>query len=265
MAAEHLVIEHRFRGPPRSGNGGYVCGRLAAHLPGVAAVRLKAPPPLETELRVEVADAVARLLHGAEVIAEARPATLDLVAPVAPSFIEAAEAAKSYLGFRVHAFPGCFVCGPQRAEADGLRIFAGPIAAQSLTATQSLTASRSLAASAAALASPALVAAPWIPDRSLADDTGLVRREFLWSALDCPGAFAVLPVPEGKAVVLGELCARIDGSIVPGEACVAAGWLLQAEGRKRIVGTAIYDGAGRAVAVARATWLEVEASAFGGQ
>jgi hypothetical protein len=247
MAAEQLVIAGRFCGPPRSGNGGYVCGRLAAHVPGVAVVRLKAPPPLETELRVEVADEVARLLHGADVIAEARSATLDLVAPVAPTFIEAAEAARSYLGFRVHAFPGCFVCGPQRAEADGLRIFAGPVT------------------SAAASASPALVAAPWIPDRSLADGTGQVRREFLWSALDCPGAFAVLPVPEGKAVVLGELCARIDGSLAVGEACVVAGWPLRTEGRKHLVGTAIYDGAGRAVAVARATWLEVEASAFGGQ
>jgi len=253
MTAEQLVIAGRFCGPPRSGNGGYVCGRLAAHVPGVAAVRLKVPPPLETELRVEVADDVARLLRGADVIAEARSATLDLVAPVAPTFIEAAEAARSYLGFRVHAFPACFVCGPWRAEADGLRIFAGPIDRQSLTASP------------AASTAPRLVAAPWIPDSSLADDAGRVRREFLWSALDCPGAFAVLPVPEGKAVVLGELCARIEGSLAVGEACVVAGWPLRAEGRKHLVGTAIYDGAGRAVAVARATWLEVEASAFGGQ
>jgi len=254
-----LIIASRFRGPPRSGNGGYVCGQLAAHVRGIAAVRLKAPPPLETELRVERADAAARLLHGAVIIAEARPATLDIEVPTAPSFIEAAEAAKSYLGFREHSFPGCFVCGPQRAEAGGLRIFAEPVALQSLASALSLPASPGPSTS------PGLVAAPWIPDHSLADDAGLVRREFLWSALDCPGAFALLPVPEGKAVVLGELYARINGSIVPGEPCVAAGWLLRSEGRKRMVGTAIYDGSGRAVAVARAIWLEVEAGAFGGQ
>lgn len=33
--AESLVIPSRFGGPPGSGNGGYVCGRIAACLDGI--------------------------------------------------------------------------------------------------------------------------------------------------------------------------------------------------------------------------------------
>jgi hypothetical protein len=53
MVADTLVISQRFCGPPQSGNGGYVCGQLAKNLSGAAAVRLKAPPPLEVALRIE--------------------------------------------------------------------------------------------------------------------------------------------------------------------------------------------------------------------
>ena len=241
MTSELLVISSRFCGPPKSGNGGYVCGRVAAHVPGSASVRLKAPPPLETELRIEASDSEARLMHESNVIAEAKAAALDLTPPTAPSFAEAEEAAKSYTGFARHVFPRCFVCGPQRASGDGLRIFPGS------------TTSRSM------------VAAPWIPDPSLGNGSNVVRSEFLWAALDCTSAFAVLPIPEGKAIVLGELCARIADSVTPGEKCVVIGWPLQVDGRKRFAGSAVFSSTGRPVAVGRATWIEVHASAFGGQ
>ena len=41
MLTEVLTIPRRFNGPPRSGNGGYVCGRLASYLDGPASVRLR--------------------------------------------------------------------------------------------------------------------------------------------------------------------------------------------------------------------------------
>ena len=71
MHVEQFEIEHRFRGPPRSGNGGYTCGRLAGHLQGTVAVRLKAPPPLNAELRLESTEDEARLFHEATLIAAA--------------------------------------------------------------------------------------------------------------------------------------------------------------------------------------------------
>ncbi len=240
MTAEPLVISSRFCGPTRSGNGGYVCGRIAAHLPGTVAVRLQAPPPLDTGLQIAVSGAAARLLHGDQVIAEARTAALDLSPPACPTVAEAQEASRAYPGFRHHAFPHCFVCGPQRAQGDGLRIFAGPVASRDM------------------------VACTWVPDASLANGGDRVQDEYLWAALDCPGAFAVMPVPAGRALVLGELCVRIDDRIAAGEPCIVIGWPLQINGRKRIAGSALFSSAGTLVAVGRATWIEVPASAFGG-
>src|SRR5436190_4787386 len=45
-----IIIGKRYCGPPNSGNGGYVCGRLASHIPGDAEIMLRAPPPLDKPL-----------------------------------------------------------------------------------------------------------------------------------------------------------------------------------------------------------------------
>lgn len=239
MPIDTLSIPERFCGPPRSGNGGYVCGCIARDLKQPVAVRLKAPPPLETPLRREPTAEGARLLHGETVIGEARPASLNLKPPPAPSFGQATQAAKSFSGFSQHSFPSCFVCGPARSPDDGLCIFAGPLNDGSGT-----------------------FAAPWTPHVSLADESGRVKNEFIWAALDCPGSFAVEPRPQG-AMVLGELAASITGSIHAGGACVVTAWYLGQEGRKHIAGTALHGADGGLVAVGRAVWIEVPLSTWG--
>ncbi len=239
MHTEFFEISSRFCGPPRSGNGGYTCGRLAKHLRGSAVVRLKAPPPLNTELRLESTEEEARLYSDATIIGEAKLAPLDLQVPICPSYEAAEEAALSYVGFKTHLFPGCFVCGPNRAPNDGLRLFPGSIAGS------------------------ALLAAPWIPHEALADDSGTVKPEFLWSALDCPTAFAVMPEEEGVAIVLGELTADLTGTVAVGELCVVVSWQLGVEGRKRRAASAVYAPGGRLIAAARAVWIEVPASTWG--
>ena len=49
-----IIIDRRYCGPPNSGNGGYVCGRLARHIsvgtPDGVEVTLRAPPPLDKRL-----------------------------------------------------------------------------------------------------------------------------------------------------------------------------------------------------------------------
>jgi hypothetical protein len=228
-------VAERFRGPPNSGNGGYVCGLIARHVEGPARVRLFAPPPLETALEIQRVGDVVRLVDGASVVGEGQPASLTLEPPARPSFEEAERAARSFAGFTSQWFPGCFVCGPDRREHDGLRIFPGPL--------------------------PAIdaVAAPWVPDASLARGAN-VGDEFIWAALDCPGAFAV--GVKGSPIVLGQLTARIDRCVGPGERCVVIGWPISADGRKHVAGTAILTEAGERVAVAEAIWIEVPASAF---
>jgi len=52
-----IIIDKRYCGPPNSGNGGYVCGRLAQHIPGGAEVTLRAPPPLDKPLDAAATEA----------------------------------------------------------------------------------------------------------------------------------------------------------------------------------------------------------------
>lgn len=238
MIIEIFTIAQRFRGPSQSGNGGYVCGRLAKHVAGPALVRLRAPPPIDVELRVETSDRGALLLDGERLIAEARPADFDARPPPAPSFSEAEAASKNFCGFVRHSFPQCFVCGTRRAMGDGLRLFPGGVENRSMVAT------------------------PWIPDLSLADGSGMVAVEFLWAALDCPSAFAFLPLPDGKRVVLGELSARIESAVSPSEKCVVTGWHIGVEGKKYFAGSAIFGESGSVIAVGRATWIEISAAVF---
>lgn len=235
MIVEKLTIDRRFRGPAQSGNGGYVCGRIARHVPGTATVRLAIPPPLDTPLHIDVTDGVARLMSETTLVGEGRAAQLDIDAP-APLPIEAAkESSKHYHGFEHHTFPECFVCGPHRQPGEGLRIFAGEAAGREV------------------------VAAPWTVDESLGTP---IATQFLWAALDCPSGFALWSPREGTTVVLGQLTASIREQVMPGETCVAMGWPLQVEGRKRFAGSAVYSATGKLVALARAIWIEVPASAF---
>lgn len=235
MPLETLTLDPRFCGPSQSGNGGYTCGRIARHIPGAASVRLSIPPPFNTQLCMEQAGDRVRLMQGETLVGEGRPVVLDLDAPPPVSFDEAVEAATFYVGFQSHHFPRCFVCGPAREEHDGLRIFAGR------------------------KKDDGPVAAPWIVDASLAEN-GTVGAEFLWAALDCPGAFAI--VRGEMSVVLGELAADIRGTVSPGDRCVAMGWDLGKDGRKHMAGSAVFSEKGNLLGIARATWIEIPKGLF---
>ncbi len=229
---EQVVVDQRFNGPPESGNGGYVCGVLGGLVGGTAEVTLRRPPPLDRPLQVARLDGGGVTLRDGEaVIAEGEPASVEIDIPEPVSFSDAEEAARSYLGFRHHLFPTCFVCGPKREEGDGLRIFPGPVAGRDI------------------------LAAPWTPDASLADKNGQVRSEIVWAALDCPSGFAVTTFE--KVAVLGRLTVKPLAAVRPGERCVLTGWPLGEDGRKLYSGTALFSHSGELRAVARATWVRI--------
>ncbi len=229
---EQVTIDRRFCGPPESGNGGYVCGLVAGLIGGIAEATLRRPPPLDRPLEVVRLDGGGVTLRDGEtVIAEAEPASVEIDIPEPVSFPDAEEAARSYIGFRHHPFPTCFVCGPQRAEGDGLRIFPGPVAGRDV------------------------VAAPWTPDASLADANSTVRPEFAWAALDCPSGFAVITAE--TVAVLGRLAVKPVAPVRPGDRCVVTGWHLGEEGRKLHAGSALFSHSGELRAVARATWVRI--------
>lgn len=237
QANDTITIDARFCGPAHSGNGGYVAGRLAALVGGQVTVRLLAPPPLGRSLAVQRDQGRASLLDGDRTLAEAWHSDLPLQSPGAPTLEAATEASSRFVGFQRHDFPRCFVCGTARESGDGLRIFAG------------------------ALAERQGVAAVWTVARSLAVD-GRVESAFIWAALDCPSAFALRPPPPDRTLVLGELTARIDREVQPGEKYVVCGWPIGVEGRKHHSGSAIFDTHGSRIALARATWIDVDRSAF---
>ncbi len=232
---EHVTIDRRFRGPPESGHGGYVCGLVAGLVGGTVEVTLRRPPPLDRPLEVARLDGGGIALRDGEtVVAEGVPASVEINLPEPVSLSDAETAAKAYLGFQQHVFPTCFVCGPQRAEGDGLRIFTGWVDGRDV------------------------VAAPWTPNASLADANGAVRPEFIWAALDCPGAWALFDEPnEGRPVVLGRMAALLLAPVAHGERYVAIGWPLGEDGRKLYSGTALFSEAGDLCGVARATWVRL--------
>jgi hypothetical protein len=215
-----LLIDRKFRGPTGSANGGYTCGLLASFLHGPAEVTLRLPPPLERPVEVATEGAL-ELRDGEAVVAEAAEAELDLDVPDPISF-EEAEAAALPEGDKESVFPECFVCG--WAREDGLRIYAGPVVGGEL------------------------VAATWVPR----DD--VISSEFVWAALDCPGAYAVRFGERGDPV-LGRLTAHVEHMPHPGERCVVMGWPLGEDGRKLYAGTALFGADGRVLGSARATWI----------
>jgi hypothetical protein len=225
-----IIVDKQFCGPPESGNGGYTCGRLAHYIKGPAEVTLRLPPPLNVTMEVH-GDATERLtlMQGDQLIAEAKPAKVDLDIESAPSLEEATVASKHYTGFNEHPFATCFVCGPKRDTGDGLWLFPGR------------------------LENDERVAAPWTPAPSLAED-GKIRQEFIWSALDCPGSYGVLKA-ELKPIVLGRMAACILSDITPEEPYIVTGWSLGVDGRKCYAGTALYKVSGELIAYAKATWF----------
>ena len=226
-----MRIERRFHGPPDSGNGGYVAGLVARALGGSGCtVTLHRPPPLEQPLELRTSAEGVALLDGEERIASALLSQLDLDVPAPPALVEARAAERRYVGHERHHFPGCFVCGPDRHEGDGLRIFPGRIAGGG-------------------------VAASWTPGVDLAGLEGAVRSEFLWAALDCPGYFAV--EEQAGLALLGRMTAIIERAPSVGEALIVTGWSIARDGRKHHVGTALHDEQGRRVAYARSTWISV--------
>src|ERR1700682_4027144 len=183
MGERTIVVGRRFRGPDMgggTGNGGYFCGLVAmAAGPATRVVEIRRTTgvPLDRPLTVRgVADGVevrddegliARTTSDAIAVTVPAPPTIEVARRVSGRFLEQLEN-----GQIEHTFPECFVCGHRRLAADGLRVFAGPLDGVR-----------------ADVAGPR--AGAWRPDAAFLDEAGQLRPEFVWSALDCPGGWAI--------------------------------------------------------------------------
>ena len=217
-----MRIPARFNGPPRSANGGYMCGLVAALLGGEAEVTLRVPPPLERDLSVVRADGRVEVRDGETIVAEGERTLVDLDVPAPVSVAEAEEASSRYAGFAHHAYPTCFTCGP--ARDDGLGIFAGAVRGRE-----------------------GVVASTWTPAE---EPTAAV----VWAALDCPSGWAVDDF-QREGVLLGRMAARVERLPARGEPHVVLGWRLGEDGRKRFAGSALLTAGGEVLARSRSTWI----------
>lgn len=244
-----LVIPQQFRGPPDSGNGGYVAGAVAELFPfapsapadAALQVTLRTPIPLDTPLALTCTEENhLHLTRDEQLIVEAEPVRLTLDVPSPPDFA-AARAARDQspsLQLRLNALipggtgihPVCVCCGADVAEGEGLHVFAAPV--------------------------PGFrgMAAAWRPAPGLADNAGLLPERLVWTALDCPGQFAYLA--EGvRTGFLGRMTARLLAPVAADADYVVIGWTLGVERRKHFAGTALFDSQGTLYAVAQQTWI----------
>jgi hypothetical protein len=233
-----LCFAQRFCGPPGVTNGGFGCGSLAALLGGAAHVTLRRPLPLERALTVRRHAEGLVVNDGETLLAEVHPAAVD-VALVMPSNVTA-EQARAAAGTASYyadpVFPDCFVCGPTRGPADGLRILPGPVPGT------------------------AMYAAPWTPDPSVTATDGRVWPEVVWAALDCPSGLAAAAAADlapDIVVVLGQMTATVAGLPRAGDKCHVVAWPLEQEGRKLTAGAALVGPDSRVLAAASALWITV--------
>ena len=231
-----ITIPHRYCGPPESGNGGWVSGVVAAHVPTTGprpavTVRLASPPPLDRPMALlaepDGDGGLALLLRDGTHLVATGTASAELVEAVPPSvtFEQARAAEAHYEGLVDHPFPTCFSCGTGREPGDALCLRPGPLADGT-----------------------GRYATTWTPSEA--------SVPLVWAALDCPGGWSAGIA--GRPMVLGTMTARVPALPEVGAPHVVLAWQRGSQGRKHHSGSALFSPAGELLARAEATWIAVD-------
>ncbi len=229
-----ITVPARFRGPPHSGNGGYVAGLIARHAGGHRAVAMRAPVPLDVTLTLDLASEPVRLLPGDTLVADAALVSAsDLpTPPIVPTLEQARAASEDYQSYH----PICVCCGDKLSAAEGLRILAGPIAG----------------------APEGTVAAVWDVDAAFCDADGLAPEEVVWTAIDCPGFYAWVAHDGRHGALTGRMQAEVVERPRAGDACIVLAWPLErVSERRQTAGVALFAADGRLMARAVQTWIRM--------
>jgi hypothetical protein len=283
-----LVIGRRFCGPPGSGNGGYVCGIVAARLSEPAQVTLRRPPPLDTPLTVtrDEAGTVSVSQDGA-LVAEAVP-----VRGLTATRGGASEREHAPPGTRAGGADGTVASEPAGAGDAGawlasLAAAAGATDVTGLPEPVPVDAAREAGAGSWLRTNPERLPFPacfvcgpgradglrilpgqvagrnlsadvWSPAADLTGPDGYVRPEFLWAALDCTGGIGAFGNdPDGPPYLLGRFAVRQLAPVEAGQPHVVAGWRLGRQGRKLLAGSALFTAGGELAGLGMATWIQL--------
>jgi hypothetical protein len=235
-----ITIADRFRGPPQSGNGGYVAGVAASLLDtdNPVEVTLRSPIPLDVPLTVHRDIDHTSIMQGDTLIAEVREGELDLEIPRPPKWESAlsAQASSPSLIKMINPIipdgtgfhPVCFCCGAD--HEDGMKVYAAPVAGGEQ------------------------VAAIWHTKSEWAEPDGLLPDAFIWTALDCPGQFAYMATNIITGM-LGRITGEIKHRAQAGEEYLITGWCINVEGKKHFAGTAMFDRDENLLAAAKSVWI----------
>ncbi len=234
-----IVIDPHYNGPTGIGHGGTAAGHFATLVePDAATVRLRTAIPLATELTAHAHGddgenyGTVMVYDGGTVVAEVR----DLARPLAvdpfdlPDTDTFAAAETGWLATRdgEHMAPSCYACGNDR-KAGGLGLRPGPIDGGDVHGCT------------------------WRPEGE-----GPIPSWLVWAALDCPtGAPAFNAVGRDQAVVTGELSVQILRPVIAGRTHRILSRQVAHNGRRHHTEAALFDAAGRRLAVATATWFAV--------
>jgi hypothetical protein len=200
-------------------------------IPGPLEVRLHGPVPVGRPLHLDHEDHTITVSEGETLLARGNSGRISGDPPEFVAFEEVADAVSARGPVEHHPFPNCFVCGPERAPNDGMRLFPAPVPGREV------------------------VAAPWIPHESLASPEGMIAERFVWAALDCPTYW---PIAEpGEVALLGTLAADVLREVRTGDRCVVVARALGRENRKLFSRSAVYDESGELIGAAQATWIKV--------
>ncbi len=237
--AQTVEVKDRFRGPPNSGNGGYVGGLVASlyddnHQP--IEVTLRAPIPMDQPLEVLHTSQGISLHRGDQLIVESQPATIDMQVPTPPTLDEVDNAAPDSVALinGLNPFlpkgkgfhPICFCCGAQ--HDDGLQVFAAPVQGG------------------------AQVAVRWHAKEQWGVE-GNLPMPYVWAALDCPGQFAYY-ANDITTGMLGRITGQAD-SVAAGQDYLITGWRIAVEGKKHFAGTALFTLQGELLAKTTQVWI----------
>ena len=248
-SGKQLTIASQFRGPPQSGNGGYVSGAVADLLiskrelsPDQAVeVTLRAPIPLDKPMATLLDEAGGlKVVDGETLIAEAKSTELRIDVPPAPDYDAAERARPGSASFQTGLntliangtgfHPICFCCGADVAVDEGLHVYAAPVEGYEG------------------------VAAAWQPPAVFADAQGYLSTAVVWAALDCPGQFAYL-ASGTRTGMLGRMTAKILRPVPAQQKFVVTGWCIEVERSKHFAGTALFDEAGVLCALSKQVWI----------
>jgi hypothetical protein len=176
------------------------------------------------------------LTDGNGPLATGRPLDRVLDWPAPPTLEQAAEATTEFARDAGSAYPDCFGCGHDRSRDRGLRQFTGRVPGRPM------------------------VAAEWVPGSAFTGEgaSNVLATEYVWAALDCPGAWARLRLiePPVPMAVTASLSATVRAPVHAEQPHVVFGWLVERTGRKATVGSAIVSAEGEVCAVAEALWVD---------